>query len=74
MTAQKVLFGVGLETGVGEVSALLRHAMQADSAGLDLVSLSDHPYFPDRLDAYAALGFVLGRTTNVSAAVNVSNV
>ncbi|KFZ80678.1 5,10-methylene tetrahydromethanopterin reductase [Amycolatopsis sp. MJM2582] len=67
------LFGFGLETGVGEVDDLLRHAEQADRAGLDLVSLSDHPYFADRLDAYAALGVILGRTSRVTAAVNVTN-
>ncbi len=67
------LFGFGLETGVGEVEDLLRHAEQADRAGLDLVSLSDHPYFADRLDAYAALGVILGRTSRVTAAVNVIN-
>ncbi|QXV63487.1 LLM class flavin-dependent oxidoreductase [Amycolatopsis sp. TNS106] len=67
------LFGFGLETGVGEVEDLLRHAGQADRAGLDLVSLSDHPYFADRLDAYAALGVILGRTSRVTAAVNVTN-
>ncbi|ONF72314.1 LLM class flavin-dependent oxidoreductase [Amycolatopsis keratiniphila] len=67
------LFGFGLETGVGEVDELLRHAEQADRAGLDLVSLSDHPYFADRLDAYAALGVILGRTSRVTAAVNVTN-
>ena len=66
-------FGLGLETGVGEVGALLRHATQADSGGLDLLTLSDHPYFADRLDAYAALGVVLGRTTTVAGAVNVTN-
>jgi len=68
-----VLFGFGLETGVDEVGSLLAHAVQADRQGLDLVSLSDHPYYADRLDAYAALGFVLGRTTNLMGAVNVTN-
>jgi len=57
----KVLFGLGLETGVHQVSELLGHAASPTS-GLDVVSLSDHPYFADRLDAYAALGFVLGAT------------
>ena len=66
-------FGLGLETGVGEVDALLAHAAQADRDGLDLVTLSDHPYFADRLDAYAALGVVLGSTTAVTGAVNVTN-
>jgi alkanesulfonate monooxygenase SsuD/methylene tetrahydromethanopterin reductase-like flavin-dependent oxidoreductase (luciferase family) len=70
---RNVLFGFGLETGIGEVSALLAHAMQADREGLDLVSLSDHPYVADGLDAYATLGVVLGRTTNIAGAVNVTN-
>jgi alkanesulfonate monooxygenase SsuD/methylene tetrahydromethanopterin reductase-like flavin-dependent oxidoreductase (luciferase family) len=73
MADKKVLFGFGLETGVDEVDQLLRHAIQADRDGLDLVSLSDHPYFPDRLDAYAALGVVLGATANITGAVNVTN-
>jgi alkanesulfonate monooxygenase SsuD/methylene tetrahydromethanopterin reductase-like flavin-dependent oxidoreductase (luciferase family) len=50
-----------------------RHARQADEDGLDVISLSDHPYFADRLDSYAALGFVLGATTAVAGAVNVTN-
>ncbi|WP_033342756.1 LLM class flavin-dependent oxidoreductase [Catenuloplanes japonicus] len=68
-----VLFGLGLETGVTEVPALLAHADRADRDGLDLVTLSDHPYFADRLDAYAALGVVLGRTTRIRGGVNVTN-
>ncbi|MFI5841649.1 LLM class flavin-dependent oxidoreductase [Catenuloplanes sp. NPDC051500] len=68
-----VLFGLGLETGVDEVPALLAHADRADRDGLDLVTLSDHPYFPDRLDAYAALGVVLGRTATIGGAVSVTN-
>ncbi|CAJ64109.1 MULTISPECIES: LLM class flavin-dependent oxidoreductase [Frankia] len=74
VTHEKVLFGFGLETGVGEVDALLAHATQADRDALDLVTLSDHPYFADRLDAYAVLGVVLGRTVRVTGAVNVTNV
>jgi alkanesulfonate monooxygenase SsuD/methylene tetrahydromethanopterin reductase-like flavin-dependent oxidoreductase (luciferase family) len=72
-TDHGVLFGLGLETGVDQVDEMLRHARLADDAGLDLVSLSDHPYFADRIDAYAALGFVLGATDHVSAAVIMTN-
>src|ERR1700733_13140625 len=68
-----VLFGFGLETGVSQVSEILGHARLADDAGLDLVSLSDHPYFAERIDAYAALSFVLGATSNVTAAVIMTN-
>lgn len=69
----KVRFGLGLETGVHQVSEMLRHARLAEDAGLDLVSLSDHPYFAERIDAYAALGFVLGATSNITAAVIMTN-
>jgi hypothetical protein len=68
-----VLFGLGLETGVDQVSELLGHARLADDAGLDLVSLSDHPYFAERIDAYAALGFVLGATSHITAAPIMTN-
>lgn len=73
MTDRRVLFGFGLEIGTGEVDALLAHARQADQDGLDLVTMSDHPYLADRVDAYAALGVVLGATTRVAGAVNVTN-
>ena len=69
----KVLFGLGLETGVHQVSEMLGHAHLADDAGLDVVSLSDHPYFAERVDAYAALGFVLGATSNITGAVICTN-
>ena len=69
----KVLFGLGLETGVHQVSELLEHARTADAAGLDVVSLSDHPYFAERIDAYAALAFVLGATNDIAAAVIMTN-
>jgi alkanesulfonate monooxygenase SsuD/methylene tetrahydromethanopterin reductase-like flavin-dependent oxidoreductase (luciferase family) len=71
--SHKVLFGLGLETGVDQVSEMLGHARLADDAGLDVVSLSDHPYFAERIDAYAALGFVLGATSNITAAVIMTN-
>jgi alkanesulfonate monooxygenase SsuD/methylene tetrahydromethanopterin reductase-like flavin-dependent oxidoreductase (luciferase family) len=69
----KVLFGVGLEIGVDQVSEMLGHARLADDAGLDLVSVSDHPYFAERVDAYAALGFVLGATSHITGAVICTN-
>jgi alkanesulfonate monooxygenase SsuD/methylene tetrahydromethanopterin reductase-like flavin-dependent oxidoreductase (luciferase family) len=67
------VFGVGLDQATGLAGTLLRHAALADEHGLDLVSVSDHPYFGDRLDAYATIGVLLGRTTSVSGLVNVTN-
>jgi len=52
---------------------MLGHARLADDAGLDVVSLSDHPYFAERVDAYAALGFVLGATSNITGVVICTN-
>ena len=69
----KVLFGLGLEAGVHQVHQMVGHARLADNAGLDFVSLGDHPYFAARLDAYAALGFVLGATSNITGAVIMTN-
>jgi alkanesulfonate monooxygenase SsuD/methylene tetrahydromethanopterin reductase-like flavin-dependent oxidoreductase (luciferase family) len=69
----EVLFGLGLETDVDQVSEILEHARVADDAGLDLVSLTDHPYFAQRIDAYATLGFVLGATSKISAAAIMTN-
>jgi len=69
----KVLFGLGLENGVHQVSEMIGHARLADAAGLDLFSVSDHPYFAERVDAYAALGFVLGATTTITGAVIMTN-
>ncbi|MEU4746659.1 LLM class flavin-dependent oxidoreductase, partial [Actinosynnema sp. NPDC023658] len=67
------LFGIGISTAVSRAEESLRHAVEADRAGLDLITVSDHPYFGDRLDAYALVGVALGRTTRVSGLVSVTN-
>ncbi|MFI7676832.1 LLM class flavin-dependent oxidoreductase [Actinophytocola sp. NPDC049390] len=67
------VFGFGLDSASSSAGTLLRHAEQADRQGLDVVSVSDHPYFGDRLDAYAAISVLLGRTTRLSGLVNVTN-
>ena len=70
---RKVLFGLGLEADVDQVSVMLDHARLVDDAGLDVVSVGDHPYFAERLDAYAVLGFVLGATSSITGAVIMTN-
>jgi alkanesulfonate monooxygenase SsuD/methylene tetrahydromethanopterin reductase-like flavin-dependent oxidoreductase (luciferase family) len=74
MTSNRnVLFGLGLESGVHQVSEMLDHARVADEACLDLFNVGDHPYFAERVDAYAALGFVLGATRNITGSVICTN-
>ncbi|MFB6721750.1 LLM class flavin-dependent oxidoreductase [Kribbella sp. NPDC056345] len=66
-------FGYGSPAGVREVGTVLRLAERADRDGLDHVSVSDHPYVANLLDGYATIGVLLGRTTRLSAFVNVTN-
>jgi len=74
------IFGIGLDTGfngmqlsTGDPDRLISDAQEADQAGLDVVTVTDHTYHGGQLDAYAALGFVLGATTRVSGVVTVTN-
>ncbi|MBN6037014.1 LLM class flavin-dependent oxidoreductase [Amycolatopsis sp. 195334CR] len=68
-----VLFGFGTVHDVADRAALLGSVEQADRDGLDHFSMSDHPYLGARLDAYATVGFALGRTERISGLVNVTN-
>ncbi|GAB4584149.1 LLM class flavin-dependent oxidoreductase [Nocardia sp. IFM 10818] len=65
--------GCGTHSGIDDAPQLLRMIQQADRDKLDIFSMSDHPYFGARLDAYAALGFVLGQTRYISGFANVTN-
>ncbi|TDD81056.1 LLM class flavin-dependent oxidoreductase [Actinomadura rubrisoli] len=71
----KTLFGYGPgpDIPVTSAAALLRDAVRADDGGLDLISVTDHPYEGDRLEAYASLGAILGRTSKISAVATVTN-
>ncbi|WP_433337735.1 LLM class flavin-dependent oxidoreductase [Spirillospora sp. CA-294931] len=73
MTLPDTVFGFGAHTGIDDVTELLHLTRQADEDGLDLFSLSDHPYLGDRLDAYASIGFILGGTRNIAGFANVTN-
>ncbi|GAA4497523.1 LLM class flavin-dependent oxidoreductase [Actinoallomurus oryzae] len=73
MAVRQVVFGFGAHSTVDEGPELLRMVQQADRAGLDHFSLSDHPYIGERLDAYATIGFILGRTRHIAGFANVSN-
>lgn len=68
-----VRFGYGSPNGVRDVAEILDLAAKADRAGLDVFSVSDHPYLADHLDAYALISYILGRTERISTLVNVTN-
>ncbi len=69
-----VLFGLGLEPGLADAPGLLADATAGEAARLDLLSISDHPNYADRVDAYAALGMILGATRRISGVVNLTNI
>ncbi|WP_327093026.1 LLM class flavin-dependent oxidoreductase [Nonomuraea sp. NBC_01738] len=73
MSAPEVVFGFGAHSGIDDLPELLALARQADRDGLDVFSLSDHPYLGHTVDAYAALGFILGRTERIAGFANVTN-
>lgn len=45
----------------------------ADTAGLDLVTVQDHPYQAAHLDSWTLLSWVAARTTHVRLGLNVAN-
>jgi len=73
MTQRTIRFGTSVSTAAEDAAESLRLAVQADRQGLDLVTVSDHPYFGARLDAYSIIGMVLGATTQISGLVSVTN-
>jgi hypothetical protein len=65
-----VLFGASLGQWNGadaaDAAGRIRLGTQADRDGLDLFTVADHPYFGDKLDAYALTGFLLGQTERIT--------
>jgi alkanesulfonate monooxygenase SsuD/methylene tetrahydromethanopterin reductase-like flavin-dependent oxidoreductase (luciferase family) len=76
MTDRRVWFGASLGAwngaDVASAAESARLAAQADRDGLDLFTVADHPYFGEKLDAYALLSFLLGRTERIAGAVTVT--
>ena len=73
MFERRVVFGFGAHSDIDDSADLLRRIEQADRDGVDTFSMSDHPYLGARLDAYASVGFSLGRTRRIAGLVNVTN-
>ena len=77
MPDHNVLFGASLGQWNGadaaDAAGRIRLGVQADRDGLDLFTVADHPYFGDKLDAYALTGFLLGQTEHITGMVAVTN-
>lgn len=67
------LFGALLEPPADRPQDVLALAELMEAVGLDVVSLSDHPYWPERLDTMALLAAVVARTERVTVMPNMAN-
>jgi alkanesulfonate monooxygenase SsuD/methylene tetrahydromethanopterin reductase-like flavin-dependent oxidoreductase (luciferase family) len=67
-----LIFGTLLEPPE-RAHGVLALAELCERVGLDLVTLSDHPYWPERLDTIALMSTILARTTRVRVMPNLAN-
>jgi alkanesulfonate monooxygenase SsuD/methylene tetrahydromethanopterin reductase-like flavin-dependent oxidoreductase (luciferase family) len=66
-------FGVFLTPVAEQADDLLALARAADAAGLDLVTVQDHPYQARFLDTWTLLSVIAAKTARVRVAPNVAN-
>lgn len=70
---QDLQFGIFPSPDAARAELVLELSAAADVAGLDLVTIQDHPYQAKHLDTWTLLSFLAARTTSVRLAPNVAN-
>jgi len=73
MAAQDVMFGALLEQSADRPQDVIGLAKIMEEVGLDIVTLSDHPYWPERLDTVALLSAIVARTSRITVMPNLMN-
>lgn len=68
-----LMFGALLEQAEGHPQDVLGLAELMEQIGLDVVTLSDHPYWPHRLDTVALLSAIVARTSRITVMPNLMN-
>jgi alkanesulfonate monooxygenase SsuD/methylene tetrahydromethanopterin reductase-like flavin-dependent oxidoreductase (luciferase family) len=66
-------FGIFVTPAADAGARVLELARRADAAGLDWVSVQDHPYQPAFLDAWTLLTAIAATTTRIGVFPNVAN-
>ena len=70
---QDLQFGIFPSPDAAHADLVLELSEAADVAGLDLVTIQDHPYQAKHLDTWTLLSVIAARTTSVRVAPNVAN-
>jgi hypothetical protein len=70
---QDLQFGIFPSPDAARADLVLDLSEAADVAGLDLVTIQDHPYQAKHLDTWTLLSVIAARTTSVRVAPNVAN-
>jgi len=70
---QSLEFGSFLTPSAGDPARVVDLALLSERAGLDLVTIQDHPYQSRFLDTWTLLSWIAARTTTVTVAPNVAN-
>jgi len=70
---QDLQFGIFPSPDAAHAERVLALSEAADVAGLDLVTIQDHPYQAKHLDTWTLLSVIAARTTSVRVAPNVAN-
>jgi alkanesulfonate monooxygenase SsuD/methylene tetrahydromethanopterin reductase-like flavin-dependent oxidoreductase (luciferase family) len=73
VTADQLQFGAMLESSAARPQEVVELAVLSEEIGLDVITLADHPYWPERLDTVALLGAIVARTTRIRVMTNLFN-
>jgi alkanesulfonate monooxygenase SsuD/methylene tetrahydromethanopterin reductase-like flavin-dependent oxidoreductase (luciferase family) len=69
----ELMFGALLEPRAERPQDVIGLAELMEQIGLDAVTLSDHPYWPERLDTVALLSAIVARTSRITVLPNLLN-
>jgi alkanesulfonate monooxygenase SsuD/methylene tetrahydromethanopterin reductase-like flavin-dependent oxidoreductase (luciferase family) len=67
------MFGTFTTPSAKDPQLAVTIAQAAEAAGLDAVTIQDHPYNSDFLDTYTLLTWIAARTSRIKVAANVTN-
>ncbi|MDX2160411.1 MAG: LLM class flavin-dependent oxidoreductase [bacterium] len=68
-----ILFGANINPAVDELAESLQIAALAETHGLDLIGIQDHPYQKRFFDTWTLMSYLAARTERVHLLTNVAN-